>query len=100
MNNELDIVEEKRQFYEDENHQLKDELQICQNRRITSENEVDRLRLEVSSTPVKQTKKSALKILFLVPINNTDTFDWPSTIASRYVNNCSWFSTASTIKND
>lgn len=48
LNNELDILEEKRQFYEDENHQLKDELQICQNRRITSENEVDRLRLEVS----------------------------------------------------
>nr|CDS27798.2 Prefoldin [Hymenolepis microstoma] len=47
LNNELDILEEKRQFYEDENHQLKDELQLCQNRRITSENEVDRLRLEL-----------------------------------------------------
>ncbi|VDM31454.1 unnamed protein product [Hydatigera taeniaeformis] len=47
LNNELDIMEEKRQFYEDENHQLKNELQMCQNRRITSENEVDRLRLEL-----------------------------------------------------
>lgn len=53
LNNELDIMEEKRQFYEDENHQLKNELQICQNRRITSENEVDRLRLEVSETARK-----------------------------------------------
>ncbi|VDL91467.1 unnamed protein product [Schistocephalus solidus] len=48
LNNELDALEEKRHFYESENQQLKDELQVCQNRRITSENELDRLRLEVN----------------------------------------------------
>ncbi|KAL7055014.1 hypothetical protein AAHC03_024281 [Spirometra sp. Aus1] len=47
LNNELDALEEKRHFYENENQQLKDELQVCQNRRITSENELDRLRLEL-----------------------------------------------------
>ncbi len=47
LNNELDILEEKRHFYEGQSQQLKDELQICQTRRITSENEVDRLRIEV-----------------------------------------------------
>ncbi|TPP65307.1 Protein SOGA2 [Fasciola gigantica] len=49
LNNELDILDEKRAYFEQENRQLKEELQVSQNRRIQVENELGRVKLEVST---------------------------------------------------
>ncbi|CAH8600840.1 unnamed protein product [Heterobilharzia americana] len=46
LNNELDLLDEKRVYYEEENRQLNEELQTSQNRRIAVENELGRLKLE------------------------------------------------------
>ncbi|KER28311.1 hypothetical protein T265_04840 [Opisthorchis viverrini] len=54
LNNELDILDEKRAFYEQENHQLKEELQACHNRRIAVENELGRLKLEAEKLKAEQ----------------------------------------------
>ncbi|CAH8657865.1 unnamed protein product [Dicrocoelium dendriticum] len=54
LNNELDMMDEKRTFYEEENRQLKEELQACHNRRITVENELGRLRLETEKLKVEK----------------------------------------------
>lgn len=48
LNNELDILDEKRAYFEQENRQLKEELQASQNCRIQVENELGRVKLEVS----------------------------------------------------
>ncbi|VDP80831.1 unnamed protein product [Echinostoma caproni] len=47
LNNELDILDEKRAYFEQENRQLKEELQSSQNRRIQVENELGRVKLEM-----------------------------------------------------
>ncbi|KAH8856606.1 Protein SOGA3 [Schistosoma japonicum] len=46
LNNELDLLDEKRVYYEEENRQLNEELQTSQNKRIAVENELGRLKLE------------------------------------------------------
>lgn len=47
LNNELDILDEKRAYFEQENRQLKEELQVSQNCRIQVENELGRVKLEM-----------------------------------------------------
>ncbi|VDP76425.1 unnamed protein product, partial [Schistosoma mattheei] len=49
LNNELDLLDEKRVYYEEENRQLNEELQTSQNKRIAVENELGRLKLETKS---------------------------------------------------
>ncbi|THD27222.1 Prefoldin [Fasciola hepatica] len=66
LNNELDILDEKRAYFEQENRQLKEELQVSQNRRIQVENELGRVKLEMDKV------KSEKGILDKGPLQVTD----------------------------
>ncbi|KAL3308012.1 hypothetical protein Ciccas_013463, partial [Cichlidogyrus casuarinus] len=62
LNSELDMLDEKKAYYEQENRQLKEELQITNNRRISVENELGRMKLDVeklkSERPLQVTDKN------------------------------------------
>ncbi|VEL30570.1 unnamed protein product [Protopolystoma xenopodis] len=59
LNSELDLLDEKRAYHEEENRQLKEELQCSQQRRITLENELGRMRLEV-----RQNKRRFIPVVY------------------------------------
>ncbi|VDQ12528.1 unnamed protein product [Trichobilharzia regenti] len=78
LNNELDLLDEKRVYYEEENRQLNEELQTSQNKRIAVENELGRLKLEAKAANqvgnnIETTKCLGIGINFNVSTENNSS---------------------------